>query len=96
MNIYITINKKELLIKNQGVIFISRDLLKVDVVVEEKKGIVNFFGDINREMKKVSWPKRKELSRYTIIVLSTVIVTSAFFAIIDLCISFFIRFFLNN
>ncbi|MBO1514013.1 preprotein translocase subunit SecE [Metabacillus sp. BG109] len=44
-------------------------------------------------MKKVSWPKRKELSRYTIIVLSTVIVTSAFFAIIDLCISFLIRFF---
>ncbi|MGM0874726.1 MAG: preprotein translocase subunit SecE [Bacillota bacterium] len=64
--------------------------------MKEKKDIVKFYGDINREMKKVSWPKRKELSRYTIIVLSTVLFTSVFLAIIDLCISFIIRFFMNN
>jgi preprotein translocase subunit SecE len=77
------------------VVLIYKDVLKVDVV-KEKKGIVKFYGDINREMKRVSWPKRKELSRYTIIVLSTVLFTSVFFAIIDLCISFIIRFFMNN
>lgn len=76
-------------------VLIYKDVLKVDVV-KEKKGIVKFYGDINREMKRVSWPKRKELSRYTIIVLSTVLFTSVFFAIIDLCFSFIILFFMNN
>ncbi|WP_156178023.1 preprotein translocase subunit SecE [Bacillus sp. SA1-12] len=55
-----------------------------------------FFSDINREMKKVSWPKSKELTRYTITVLFTVLFTSVFFAIIDFCISFIIRFVMNN
>lgn len=76
-------------------VLIYKDLLKANGMVE-KQSIVNFCGDINREMKKVSWPKGKELTRYTITVLSTVIFASVFFAIIDLCISFLIRFFMNN
>ncbi|MFL6563209.1 MAG: preprotein translocase subunit SecE, partial [Bacillus sp. (in: firmicutes)] len=33
--------------------------------------ITNFFSDILREMRKVSWPKRGELTRSTLTVLST-------------------------
>ncbi|WP_299090275.1 preprotein translocase subunit SecE [uncultured Metabacillus sp.] len=73
----------------------NKELLKADRIIE-KRGIVKFFADINREMKKVSWPKSKELTRYTITVLSTVIFASVFFAIIDFCISFIIRFMMNN
>lgn len=75
-------------------VLIYKDLLKADAI-EEKKGIFAFFGEINREMKKVRWPKKKELSKYTMTVLSTVIFASVFFALIDLCISYFIRFFMN-
>ncbi|NES52964.1 preprotein translocase subunit SecE, partial [Escherichia coli] len=35
--------------------------------------IMKFFKDVGKEMKKVSWPKGKELTRYTITVISTVI-----------------------
>jgi preprotein translocase subunit SecE len=51
----------------------------------------NFFSDILREMRKVSWPKRKELTRYTITVLSTVAFFAVFFGVIDLGISELIR-----
>lgn len=53
--------------------------------------VVNFFKDISREMRKVSWPKRKEMTNYTVTVLATVIFFALFFAVIDLGISELIR-----
>jgi preprotein translocase subunit SecE len=53
--------------------------------------LVNFFRDVSREMKKVSWPKGRELTRYTITVVSTVVFVGVFFAVIDLGISSLIR-----
>lgn len=47
------------------------------------KRLTKFFRDIVREMKKVSWPKKQELVRYTIITLTTVIFVAVFFALID-------------
>lgn len=44
---------------------------------------IAFLKNVNREMKKVSWPKGQELTRYTIIVVVTVIFITAFFALID-------------
>jgi preprotein translocase subunit SecE len=57
--------------------------------------ITKFFRDVVLEMKRVSWPKRKELTRYTISVLSTVAFVAVFFAIVDLGISSLIRFILE-
>lgn len=56
--------------------------------------ISGFFGNVVSEMRKVSWPKRKELTRYTVIVLSTVVAMALFFAVIDLGISEAVRWFL--
>ena len=53
--------------------------------------ILEFFRGVSREMKKVSWPKRKELTTYTITVLSTVLIMAVFFAIVDLGLSELIR-----
>ncbi|MFY4777146.1 preprotein translocase subunit SecE [Metabacillus sp. RGM 3146] len=53
--------------------------------------ISKFFGDVGREMKKVSWPKRKELTRYTITVLATVAFAAVFFALVDFGISSLLR-----
>lgn len=53
--------------------------------------IVNFFREVGREMRKVSWPKRKELTSSTVTVLVTVAFFTAFFAVLDLGISELIR-----
>lgn len=53
--------------------------------------IVKFFREVGREMRKVSWPKRKELTNYTVTVLATVTFFSLFFAVVDLGISELIR-----
>ncbi|ADV95031.1 preprotein translocase subunit SecE [Bacillus subtilis] len=53
--------------------------------------IMKFFKDVGKEMKKVSWPKGKELTRYTITVISTVIFFVIFFALLDTGISQLIR-----
>lgn len=55
--------------------------------------LISFFRDVTREMKKVSWPKGKELTKYTITVVSTVTFVAVFFAVIDLGISSLIRMF---
>ena len=59
------------------------------------QGIGSFFREVGREMRKVSWPKRKELTSYTVTVLSTVVFFTFFFAVIDLGISNLIRFILE-
>ena len=56
--------------------------------------IGDFFKNVVSEMRKVSWPKRRELTRYTIVVLSTVIFMALFFALIDSGISELFRWFL--
>jgi preprotein translocase subunit SecE len=53
--------------------------------------IKKFISDVFREMRKVSWPKRKELTRYTITVITTVAFFAIFFGVIDLGISELIR-----
>ncbi|CUA81160.1 MULTISPECIES: preprotein translocase subunit SecE [Anoxybacillus] len=57
--------------------------------------VTKFFREVVREMKKVSWPKRKELINYTITVLATVAFFTVFFAVIDLGISELVRFILE-
>lgn len=56
--------------------------------------IGDFFKNVVSEMRKVSWPKRKELTRYTIVVLSTCIFMALFFALVDTGISELFRWFL--
>ncbi len=50
-----------------------------------------FFRNVASEMRKVSWPKRKELTRYTITVITTVVFVALFFSVIDLGISELMR-----
>ncbi|WP_025028120.1 preprotein translocase subunit SecE [Caldalkalibacillus mannanilyticus] len=56
----------------------------------------NFFKDGWQELKKVRWPNRKELTSYTIVVLSTVIFIAIFFTITDWGISELLRMVLSK
>ncbi|WP_070121457.1 preprotein translocase subunit SecE [Bacillus marinisedimentorum] len=53
--------------------------------------MIKFLRNVGKEMKRVSWPKRKELTRYTITVVTTVAFVAVFFAVIDMGISSLIR-----
>jgi preprotein translocase subunit SecE len=48
-----------------------------------KDKIINFFVDIVREMKKVTWPKKEELKESTMVVIVTSLIFAAFVYVID-------------
>ncbi|AOM84576.1 preprotein translocase subunit SecE [Salisediminibacterium beveridgei] len=54
---------------------------------KKSKNPIHFLKDVSTEMKRVTWPTRPELFRYTVIVSTTVIFMAIFFAISDLGIS---------
>jgi preprotein translocase subunit SecE len=51
-----------------------------------KEKIVNFFNDVIKEMKKVTWPTTAELKESTIIVIVVCLVIAAFTYVIDMAI----------
>ncbi|MBS4201529.1 preprotein translocase subunit SecE [Bacillus sp. FJAT-49732] len=57
--------------------------------------LTQFIRNVSSEMRKVSWPRRKELTGYTITVVATVTILALFFAGVDLIISKTIRFVLG-
>ena len=52
-----------------------------------KSKIINFFTDIVREMRKVTWPKKEELKESTIIVIITSLIFALFVYIVDFIIN---------
>ena len=57
--------------------------------------ITNFFGEVGSEMRKTSWPKSKELTKYTVVVVVTVIFFALYFTVVDLGVSEALRWFLE-
>ena len=57
--------------------------------------ITKFLREVGAEMRKTSWPKGKELTKYTIVVISTVVVMGLFFTGVDLGISQLLSWFLD-
>ncbi len=52
-----------------------------------KEKILNFFSDVTKEMKKVTWPKKDELRESTVIVLVSCLIIGAFVYAVDLIVS---------
>jgi preprotein translocase subunit SecE len=50
----------------------------------KRVGARQFLKEVRLELKKVDWPTRKELGTYTVVVLATVIVLTAFVFALDL------------
>ena len=54
--------------------------------VQEKRkrtGIRQFLKEVRQELRKVDWPNRRELASYTVVVLATIVVMTAFVASLD-------------
>lgn len=45
--------------------------------------IVNYIKEAYAEMKKVTWPSKKETSRYTVLVIIISVATAAFLGLLD-------------
>jgi preprotein translocase subunit SecE len=56
-----------------------------------KEKIVNFFNDVVKEMKKVTWPTKDELKESTLIVIVVCLLIAAFTYVIDMAISYIIK-----
>ncbi len=49
-----------------------------------KEKIINFFNDVVKEMKKVTWPTKEELKESTVIVIIVCLILAAFTYVVDL------------
>lgn len=49
----------------------------------EKKGIANFFQETKAELKKVTWPTKKETLRHTSLVVVISVVLATFIGVVD-------------
>lgn len=56
---------------------------KVQPEVKEPNAIVKFYRETVGELRKVVWPTRQEATRLTLIVLSVIIISSAFLGFFD-------------
>ncbi len=48
-----------------------------------KQKIINYFNDVVKEMKKVTWPSQEELKGSTYLVIVTCLILAAFVYVID-------------
>ena len=56
-----------------------------------KEKIINFFKDVHKEMKKVTWPTQDELKESTTIVIVVCLIVAAFTYVIDMGISWILK-----
>ncbi len=52
-----------------------------------KEKIINFFTDVNKEMRKVTWPTKDELKESTNVVIVVCLMIAAFTYFIDMIIT---------
>jgi preprotein translocase subunit SecE len=50
---------------------------------EERTGPIQFLREVRSELRKVAWPTRPEVINYSIVVLFTVVVLTAYIATLD-------------
>jgi preprotein translocase subunit SecE len=58
------------------------------VVTKERTGPRQYLREVRDEMRKVAWPRRPEVQRYSLIVIITVVIYTAFVGGIDYLMSF--------
>jgi preprotein translocase subunit SecE len=46
-------------------------------------GVKNYVQDLQMEMKRVTWPSRKQVQATTVVVIATVFGFAAYFAVVD-------------
>ncbi|MGH9341533.1 MAG: preprotein translocase subunit SecE [Acidobacteriota bacterium] len=60
-------------------------------VKEAPKNLVSFYGDVKSELKKVSWPSKKEVYGTTVIVIVTVFFFGFYLFLVDLVLQYLVN-----
>jgi transcriptional antiterminator NusG len=60
----------------------------LESVKEAPKNFINFYGDVKTELKKVTWPTKKEVYGTTVVVIITVFFFGFYLALVDLILSY--------
>jgi preprotein translocase subunit SecE len=55
----------------------------VEKVRRWPEAIKNYYGELKLEMKRVTWPNRKQVQSTTVVVILTVFMFAGYFAIVD-------------
>lgn len=53
--------------------------------------LVNYIGESQKELKKVVWPNKKEVTQHTILVIVISIIVAAFIGISDFILNLFVQ-----
>jgi preprotein translocase subunit SecE len=69
--------------------------MKMEKIKEFWQTTKQFFREVRVELKKVTWPSRKETIASTSVVLITVVMVAFFLGIVDLGLSRLVRIFLD-
>ena len=64
----------------------------LEKVKEAPKNLLGFYGDVKTELKKVTWPTRKEVYGTTIVVIATVFFFGIYLALVDLVLSYGVQY----
>ncbi len=64
-------------------------------VVKDKVSPVKYLGQVRQEGRKVVWPTRQETITTTILVMIMVLLTGAFFFVVDMVVRFVVNFVLG-
>lgn len=65
----------------------QKDVKKTKKVEKKKEKQESFFTGVRKEMKKVRWPLKKEMVKYSVATLSFIIFFALFFGLADLIIA---------
>ena len=65
-------------------------------LMSKLKQLGSFFGDVRNEMRKVTFPGRKEVQATTLVVIITVIIFGIYFYVIDQAIGSAVHWVLNH
>jgi len=78
---------------NKSVYFVMFNINKR--IISVKISPIQFFRQVRQEVKKVTWPTRKEVMQVTTIVLVIVALAAAFFFMVDVVLAAAVKFILR-
>ena len=67
----------------------------MESVKEAPRNCINFYGDVKTELKKVTWPTKKEVYGTTVVVIVTVFFFGFYLALVDLLLSYGVTYVFN-
>jgi len=67
----------------------------LEKVRDAPRNLITFYGDVKTELKKVTWPSKKEVYGTTLVVIITVFFFGVYLFLVDIVLSRFVQYIQN-